>query len=368
MITLGACGASTSSSGSDDSSSSSGAKSADAVAAQKFVDENLEVPTTIHQTTPLPEAPPTGKKIIWLNCDLPVCTTQGKGIEAAAKLAGWTYEQINYKGADPSTLTAAFKRALTESPAAVVQSGVPPEAGWSSVIPAYKKAGIPIVASYIATADADLPDGVVANVAGPAEFDQYAKAVADWFIADSNGEGKALIHRVDAYPILKSVADAMVKYIKDGCAKCDVSTVVQSSATDVASQKVVPSIVSGLKRNPKLTYMLSADIEFLDALPSALAAAGLKDVKVAGQSPTIAGIGNVQSGKFAMSSTHASAQAGWLMADAAFRAVMGIDVLPGDEYTTPTRILLPGGDFPTGQLIDEPEDYPAQFAKLWQLG
>lgn len=361
-----ACGASTSKSSDGDTAASSGPKSDEAVAAQKILDEYTKVPTAIRQTTPLDSAPPTGKKVIWLKCDIPSCTTEGQGIEAAAKLAGWDYEAITYKSADPATLTTAFKRALSEKPDYVIESGVPPEAGWGTLIPDFKAAGIPIIASYIGTEPKDLPDGVIANVGGPAVFDEYAKQVANWFIADSNGTGKALIHRVDAYPILKSYSDSLVKYIKAGCSKCDISTVVQSSAADVGAQKVVPAIVSGMKRNPDLTYMLSADIEFLDSLPSAMSAAGLER-KVAGQSPTLAGLGLVKSGKFAMAPTHPSIQAGWVTMDVAFRSALGMDISDDDNYM-PTRTLLPGGDFPTDKLIDEPDDFADQFTTLWKLG
>jgi ribose transport system substrate-binding protein len=342
--------------------------SAEAQAANTVLDGYRTAPTTITQTEALPKAPPTGKKVIWMNCDLPVCSLIGGGVKAAATAAGWTFAQINYQGADPATLTAGMNRALQEQPTVVVNSGIPPEAGWSSVIPAYKKAGVPIIAAYIATAADQLPQGVIANVGGPPVFDEYAKLVANWFIADSNGQGKALIQRVDAYPILKTYADDLVKYIKAGCAKCDVSTQVQNTAADAASNNIVPTVVSALKRDPSLTYLLPCDLEFFDGLPSAMAAAGLSHVKVAGQNPTLEGLSLIQSGKFAMAPQHPNEEAGWVIMDAAFHNAMGLAVPAGDNGPLPTQLLLPGGNFETQKFQDTPLDYPAQFKKLWQLG
>ena len=364
---LAACGESTADQDPASDSGPSGELSAEAEAAKAVIDEYTEAPTSITQTEPLPEAPPTGEKVVWLSCDLPVCGLIGKGVEDAAAAAGWEYEQINYEGANPATLTAAFERALTVDPTAVIESGVPPEAGWSSVIPDYIDAGVPIITSYISTPTEDLPEGIIANVGGPPVFDEYAKVIANWFIWNSNAEGKALIHRVDAYPILKLHADQLVGYIEAGCSECDISTEVQSTAADVGSGQLVQSVVSALKRDPDLEYMLTADIEFFDGLPAAMTAAGLEDVKVAGQNPTLAGMGQIHSGEFAMAASHPNEEAGWVLMDVAFRHAMGLEIPAEDIGPLPTHMLLPGGDFPTDEIIDWPLDFRDQFEELWNL-
>ena len=367
VLAVAACGASTATQSGSSETTTGERTNPDAIAAQEVVDAYLSAPSEIAQKAPLPQAPPRGEKFIWLNCGLTTCVAQGEGMRKAVESAGWTYEQINYDTANPATLTDAFQQALQRNPTVVAESGIPPEAGWASVIPAYRAAGVPIIASFIATDPAELPEGVVANVSGPEVFDEYAKQVANWFIADSNGQGTAVVQRIDAYPILKSFADSMVKYIEEGCADCDISTVVQNSAADAGSQKVIPGVVSALQRNKDAGYLLSCDLEFFDGLPSALAAAGLGDVKIAGQSVTLAGQGLVKNGKFAMAPSHPSEQAGWIIADVAFRMTMGLP-LPDDINAMPSRTLLPGGDFPTDVLVEEPTDYADQFKALWKVG
>lgn len=366
-VALAACGESSADKNKAGDDGPSGDLSADAQAARDVLDQYMEAPTSITQTEPLPEAPPTGETVVWLSCDLPVCSLIGKGIEDAADAAGWNFEQINYEGANPATLTEGMQQALTMDPTVVVNSGLPPEAGWSSVIPDFVAADVPIIAAYIGTPAEDLPEGVIANVAGPPVFEEYAKLVANWFIWNSNGEGKALIHRVDAYPILKLMADELVANIEAGCEKCDIDTEVQSTAADVGSGQLVQSVVSALKRDPDLEYMLTADIEFFDGLPAAMTTAGLDDVKVAGQNPTLAGIGLIQNGDFEMAPSHPNEEAGWVIMDVAFRYAMGLDIPAEDNGPLPTHLLLPGGDFKADEIYDWPLDYGDQFKELWKL-
>ena len=344
---------------------STGQAATDAATAQQIVAQYTNAPTTITQTQSLSSAPPTGKTFVWLECDISSCTYIGQGLQAAMQAAGWTYKQVNYQSANPASLTAAFNQALTLHPTVVGESGVPPEAGWSSVLPAYKAAGVPIITSYVYTTNTD--PTIIANIAGPTAFAAYAKLVANWFIADSGGTGKALIQRVDAYPILKSYSDALVADIKAGCAKCDVSDVLQNSAADASDNGIVPSVVSALRRDPSVKYLLPCDLEFFDGLPSALAAADL-NVKTAGQNPDLAMLGFIKSGKIAMAPSHPLAEGGWVMADAAFNWVMNKSVPADDIGALPTFILNSSANFSTTALVDYPIGYEQQFKALWHVG
>jgi ribose transport system substrate-binding protein len=369
-LALTACGSAASNSSSKSTpaggnTSAGAAASPELAVAQKVVAQYSTEPASISQTDPLPSAPPKGKTFVWLNCDIQSCSNQANGMKAAMAAAGWKYVQINYQSANPATLTAAFNQALTMMPTVVAESGVPPEAGWSSVIPSYKAAGVPIIASYIG--DTTLDSTIIANVAGPPVFAEYANEIANWFIADSNGTGKALIQRVDAYPILKSYSDALVADIKAGCPKCDVSTSVVNTAAQAGSNGIVPTVVSALKRDPSIKYLLPCDLEFFDALPSALSAAGLK-VKVAGQNPTLASLNFLKAGKFAAAPSHPSVQAGWVIADVAFRYAMHLPIPNQDSGPLPTWLLMSSANFEANVLAEYPTNYESQFAKLWHLG
>jgi ribose transport system substrate-binding protein len=337
-------------------------RSREVAAAKAFLKDYSKPPTRISQTQALPSAPPQGKTFVWLNCSLPACTSVGSGIKAAVSAAGWKYQQINYDRANPASLVAAFKQALTTQPTAVGVTGVPPEAGWSSVLPAYKAAGVAIVVCGLGPTELNSP--LIANVGGPPNFARFAKLIANWFIADSNGEGKALIQRVDALPVLKFYADTLVAEIKAGCSDCDVST-VQNTYAQVGANAVVPATVSALKRDPSIEYLLPSALDFFDSLPSALAAANIK-VKVAGgasaRTPAL-----IKSGDYAAASTHPLEQMGWVMVDAAFRFAMGLPIPAEDNGPLPTWLLTASGDFPTDELLEYPTDYQSQFKTLWKV-
>jgi ribose transport system substrate-binding protein len=369
---LGACGSSGSSpspSGSTAlaaataSSTATTGASSDVAAAQKTVAQAEQQPTRIAQTQALPTAPPKGKTFVWLQCDIPSCTNIGDGISAAMKAAGWKYQAINYQAANPATLTAAFKQALTLHPTVVAESGVPPQAGWSSVLPAYKAAGVPIITD--ALGPTRLTATIIADVDGPSTFENFARIQAALFTVDSNGTGKGLVERVDSFPILKSYSDALVKYIKADCPSCQLTS-LQNSAADASANAIVPSIVSALKRNPSLNYVLPCDSEFLDALPSALTAAQLS-AKILGESGDLADLGYVKSGKFGPETSDPQEEAGWTIADAAFNYAEGRPVPAADNGPLPTWLLTPSETFPTTKLLDYPTNFAGQFEKLWHL-
>lgn len=349
------------------SSGASGTQAKEVAAAQAVLAQYADAPTKISVTEPLPSAPPKGKTIVWLNCGLATCTSIGKGIKDAAAAVGWNYKEINYDTANPATLTAAFQQALKISPkpVAVAESGNPPESGWSSIEPAYKAAGIAIIASYIGDTALDSP--IIANVGGSSSFALWGKIVGNWFIADSGAQGKAVVQRIDSYPVLKAYSDSLVATIKAGCSQCDISDVLSNSAADAGANKVVPTIVSALKRDSSAKYLLPVDYEFIDGLPSAMSAASIH-VKIGSEDPDLAALGYLKNGTYAMAPSHPLEQSGWMIADAAFRQAENQPVPASDNAPLPTWILSQGKDFPTGSLTEWPTDYQAQFKALWHVG
>ncbi|MBS1676359.1 MAG: substrate-binding domain-containing protein [Actinobacteria bacterium] len=334
-----------------------------AEAAEK-VEELSKPPTEITLKKPLPEAPPKGT-MIWMNCDVPACTVIGTGVKEGVEAAGWKYETENYESADPATLTAALKRALAKNPTAVSLSGIPPSAGWSSVIPEYKAAGIPIVA--ISLGPTELEETLIANTAGPPDRQLAGENMAYWFIAESNGEGKALLQRLDGFPILKVWADAFEETVKEKCEKCQLET-LDSTIADATEGTIPQSIVPALQSHPENEYLISADLEFLDSLPSLMQAAGLADkIKIAGATPTIVGQKAIKAGTWNAATPAHFTIAGWAAADAAFRDAMGLPVPAEDNGALPQQLLLTENEWTPEASFEQPTDYREQFEKLWQL-
>src|SRR5687767_10109767 len=77
--------------GDDDDSSSSGNAPAEKPAAEKAAVEAPPTtpPAEIQVSEPLTEAPPKGKEVIFLQCELPACSRYAGGAKEASRALGW---------------------------------------------------------------------------------------------------------------------------------------------------------------------------------------------------------------------------------------------------------------------------------------
>jgi ribose transport system substrate-binding protein len=330
------------------------------------VQASTVAPDTIPLTTPLDAAPEKGKTIVYAQCDAASCATIGEAVEEAAKAIGWNYEELAFKSADPATLVSAMRQALTMDPVAVSFGGLPPETGWGSLIPDYRAAGVPIIGNYIGPMEFD--DTVIANIAGPEAIGRAAELLADWFAVDSNGAGKAVLQRVDDYPVLKAFSESFHSRVDEVCPDCEVED-LDNTIPDVMNGNVIKSSVSALQRNPDAAYLISCDAEFLDGLPSALSSAGLTGkIQLAGNNATVNQQTQLQQGQIGGALTpQALHYVGWLTVDVAIRHLEGMEVdTTGGEL--PIQLFTEGGDFTPSVSYDMPSDYQDQFLQLWGLG
>ncbi len=367
MAALGltACGSPSTANPSGSGSASGGAQ-AEVAAAKAFIAKYSSPPTKITVTAPLTSAPKPGQTMVFLKCEVGSCAPLSTAMQAAVTAVGWTYKVINYTSADPASLANGLMQALRYKPAAVALSGIAPQQGYASVLPAYKAAGVPIIVSYVAGVKIENP--IIADIAGASNNILNGRLMADWFIANSNAAGTVVLQRVDSFPILKTYADSFAETVKAGCAACTVIN-LRNTIPDVSSGAIITSSVSTLRSHPAAKYLVTADSEFLVGIDSAFAAAGLTGkVKVAGGVSTS---GQLQSLKNSTGSVAALTQlpldySSWQMVDVALRHSEGMK-FPTDGGGLPTQLLLPGGDFSVGNSYNQPADFEQQFKKLWHV-
>jgi ribose transport system substrate-binding protein len=319
-------------------------------------------PTTIPVTDPLPSKPPTGKTIVFLQCEEQSCPLEGQGLQAAARTVGWNVKILNFQAVNPATLVTALKTALQYHPVATVFSGVPQDV-WKFVQPAYKVAGAVIIPSALATeptGEAVLPGRNYAQ----AESD-LGSLLADAVIANADGEpAESLLVSVPAYtvylPLVAAYKDETAK-LCPGCKADELDlTLPQLQAGDLDS-----AVVSAVKRNPSIKYIVSVNGAFIDGLPDALKSAGLE-----GRYKIVSGKGasldqqNVLDGKELETVNSSFLMAGWQDMDEAIRYAMGLPIPAGDHRVVP--LLLTKDNIGTpADSYDRPIDYAAQFEKLW---
>jgi ribose transport system substrate-binding protein len=353
---VAACGAVDAASG----SGSQGAADLDAVKAA--VAASKKAPTDITVSTPLAEKPEPGKLFVWFSCDIPSCSIIGEAMERAVTAVGWRYREIAYRSADPSTLVSAMKQALRYDPDYVALTGVPQEAGWGAVVPEYEAAGVTIIASYLA--ETQLNDTVVANVAGAGLSEDAGRTIADWFIADSGGTGRALLQRVDDFPSLKVFADAFAETVAAKCPSCSVVD-VNNTIDEANNGGVVQSVVSNVRAHPDVEYVVSSHAGFVAGLPAALDAAGLGGkVKVAAENADAQTLTALENGDIAAMTGNPLHYAAWLILDIALRHAQGMD-FPTDGFAMPMQLLTPDVDFEVSNSLDVPADFEARFKALW---
>jgi len=353
-----AAGAETTTAGSGGGSAASGVD-----AAKAATEENKKEPTKIGVTEPLKSKPETGKLFVWFQCDVNQCKDEGDALKEATQAIGWDYKSYNYQSADPASLVAAMKQALQDKPTAVGLSGLPP-AVWQTVLPDYKSAGIPIVTGYIGTIPYD--DTIIGQVGSSPDVTTNGEMIANWVVADSDGKANVLLQSVNDFPILKVFSDSFKSKTAELCPDCKVTEINNTIAQ--LGTGVVPSIVSAVQKDPSIKYVVTVNGPFVTGLRSALDAAGLSDVQIAGESGDTTNLTNVKAGKESAFTALALHYGSYSMIDMVLRHLQGMDFDPDGNGGLPTQLLTKDVDFEIANSFDKPTDFADQFKKLWLVG
>jgi ribose transport system substrate-binding protein len=327
--------------------------------------KNAENPaTSLSVTEPLKSKPAAGKSIIWMNCDVNVCAPIGQGVEAAAKAIGWSFRKINYSSANPATLVSGMQRALQYHPSYVIVTGVPPEAGWNTLIPKYQAANVKIISGFLG--QETYGHTFIANIGGATLASDAGTTLAKWFIADSGGKGRALLQSVNDFPTIKLTADSFASTVAKLCPACQVIR-LNNTAAQAVSGAVPSAIVSDLRSHPQLGYVITPAANLTDGLSAALSGAGLENkVKWAGYAPDPAVLAALKANKAAAMIGTPYSYVGWEAVDTALRDSEGMPFQP--DPIIPFQLLLPTTTFTIAQSEDVPANYAAQFKKLWLVG
>jgi ribose transport system substrate-binding protein len=341
-----------------------GGSSDEVAAAQEKVEEFKQEPTSIRVDTPLDEAPEPGGTFVWLKCDVGQCVQQGEGIEAATEAIGWEYREINYQSADPATLVSGLQEALRLNPTAVALSGLP-RAVWESAATAYSEAGVPIVIGYVGGGD-NVGDPIIGEVGGDADVQEYGEMIGNWFIADSDAQGNAVLLSVNDFPVLKTFSDSFKETVEEGCSECSV-TEVNATIPQVFAGQTVPPLISAIQRDPSIDYVITSNMPFISGITGQLSAAGLEGrVRIAGESADVEGLQLLQNGTYHATTGLALRYNGWLMVDMALRHLQGMDI-PADGGGLPKQLLTQDVDFEINESYDKPADFAEQFKALWNV-
>ncbi|HVT00511.1 MAG TPA: substrate-binding domain-containing protein [Solirubrobacterales bacterium] len=372
---IAACGGGGSSSGesteaagaesSEESSAKSESGTSEVVAAaEKASAPYFKPPPNVGNTVPLKEAPPTGLHVVALSCELSVCEGWRDGVEEAGKLLGWTTKKVAFSGAPEDDL-AKISQAVSEHPDAILIDGIARET-YEPAAEAAADAGIPIVTQLGELTGKATPPFIEVDYQQGA-FDTMSEATANWFIADSEGKGDALLVQYAGFPLSTRIIETTSKTVADNCPECKTKTIT-AQAEDTGTK--LPSIIIGeLQRDPSMNYVILQDMVMATGLEAALREAGLLGkVKIMGNDATPEAMKSVEEGNFLGVMAYSQLSAAYQGIDAVARHAVGMP--QQDEVPLMTQIftkenLPPNATEETWNNL--PPTLKQEYEELWQV-
>jgi ribose transport system substrate-binding protein len=343
------------------------ASSAQVAAAAKAAAAFETLPANINVTTPLAKQPTPGTYAMYLHDQTPADQLAGQSACAALESVKWKCGDIGYNSADPASYQAAVRLALQKGATYLMDDGEPPSLLGTALLSQICTDKAHLVAASVYP---DETSGCVNTVAngGPSRTN-FAKALADWFIADSGGKGDALVETVSQYPVLYWFANQFVKFVKADCSGCK-ATIMPFTGADLANGTIIPSLVNAVRANRSYNYLIFDYAAFSTGISSALSAAGITNVKVAGTGLDADALAELKAGTNAAWVAQSWFQEGYAMADVSLRLETGSSginetaVTPMELITTKNTADVNGA----GNEWNGPSDALAQFQKLWNVG
>jgi ribose transport system substrate-binding protein len=331
--------------------------------AQAVIQPYLSPPRRLTLTTPVTSRPPAGKTLVWLQCETPQCKEISTALGSAVAAVDWNLRVVDYQSANPATLIAGMQQALQYRPVAVVLNGSP-YAVWKGEVPAYAKAGVPLIVGSVGPVPINRT--IVANIVGPPDISLAARILADWFIASSAAQGKALLYSVPDFPAIALIQTVFQQAVAQDCSGCSV-TLLSQTIPQVASGELNPAVVSALQRSPAIRYVILPDYPLTSGLPEALSAAGIRGIKIAGIYAGRTDQELIRQGQEAAGTPQEINLSSWLTVDAAIRHLEGMPIAPGDGGL-PEQLLTQSTVGTPSDTYNYPANYQQLFRHLWRVG
>lgn len=353
--------------GSDDSTSSSATTTGDTTSGEAQTGPQQEAePTEIGVSEPLPKAPPKGKSVTLVQCNLPICESWDPAMEASAKALGWSFKTTTFtQGGDPGPV---ITQAIQEKPDYLVIMAVA-EALIKPQLAEAHAAGIPVIGC-------SLPEE-----ASPKGWDavclqslvEGTEKAANWAIEDSGEDAHFLVVNIPESPPLAQENEWFESDLASVCSSCS-SENLDLTFSDLETGAVPNKVVASLQKNPEINYIYFGFTDIATGVDAALKGAGLPaQPKMIGNNATEAAIKGVASGEQAAWAGAGQPSLGALMLDAPARLSVGLELTPEylEEFGASPFYLVSSKEAAEALAPDYfwpgPADFQAQFEELWQL-
>ncbi len=274
-IVVAGCGSSSSNTSSSAASTSSSATaSATFPGAAKANAEFEKRPTSIGITQPVGAKIPTGKTVDFIQCGVPACKTEGQLFEAAMKNLGWHMRSIN-AGTTPEEIKAAYQKAITDKPDAVLGSGYP-RVLFNPEIETLKGMGIPVIEFFV---QEKAGNGITAVLGGEPTSETQGKMMADYILAHSTNKSMEIgTVNAQGFETVTATAAEVEKVFREECPSCKTKR-LNAPLTSIGAD-LPQRIASFLNANPGIEWATVGYDDMVSGLPTALKGAGIEHAKL----------------------------------------------------------------------------------------
>jgi len=206
------------------------------------------------------------------------------------------------------------------------------------------------------------------NIGAGPQNEWIGKALADWMIQNSGGEGKAVLQSIPAFAAVTEWVEAFEKEVSEQCPKCEVES-VETSIAEATGGTAGATLTSALQSGGA-DYAFVYNGAFIPGFKAELEAAGLPDVKLGGWSVTSEFITDEVNGSDYAWLAANTRYIGWLVVDFALRHLEGSKVA-AEETLLPAQLITKENATPElAEAVDDfkfPTDYGQQFEELWMV-
>jgi ribose transport system substrate-binding protein len=323
-------------------------------------------PTDIQVTEPLTKTPPKGKHVIFLQCELPACARYVNGVKDATNALGWKTDFQVFKGSAPA---AALEQAVAQKPDYIAITGIP-ESVLKVPLAKAHAANIPVISG----ADPEPPSdkGFALQVGGTLVPD--AENVLHWIIKDSGSKANMVAVTIPQFPVLNGETDFLKSELPKLCPDCSYDQ-LDVTIDEVGAGSVPQKLTGYLQAHPDVDYVFFTFSDLGKGVGPVLQKSGLDKVKLTGCCGDSGNAKEVASGDSNAWTIAPNEYSGYAMVDGMARLSVGMPitaelakaVMPSPSWVVDSPasvdLLKPtGGDWPG------PENYGAQFQKLWGVG
>jgi ribose transport system substrate-binding protein len=296
---------------------------------------------------------------------IPFIKTIADGKNALAKALGFKHEQWENQG-NPTQWIQGMEYAGNNGFDLIsLLAGADPRFFEPQVKSAQDK-GLKVVTSHLTGLELDAPAGVDANTA--IDYKQAGRLMADWTIAQTDGNVNALILVSEEALSTNSLVDGLTEAYGENCPDCKFQ-IVNVPIVDWAT-KIQPTVQGRLQADADINYVIPIYDSMSTFVTPAIAIAGKRDtVKVATFNGTPFVLDLIREGTVEMDIGENLDWIAHAMLDAEMRLLCGLD--PITDSKVPLRVFTADNIAEVGDPADAAmgygQAYVAGYRDLWMM-